>query len=86
MTTNELLPHSAEAPLSQLERSLIREYLLMRGHDRDSLARLAGPERDALLKEASVYASGKLSEVEERSQFVHGLHEAIGDVSKAGKA
>jgi hypothetical protein len=85
MTTNELLPRAAEAPFSQLERSLIREYLLMRGHDRDSLARLAGPERDTLLKEASVYASGKLSEVEERSHYVHGLHAAIGDVSKGGK-
>jgi hypothetical protein len=86
MATDESLPHAAEAPFAQLEQSLIREYLLMSGHDPDSMAQLPVPEREALLKEASLYASGKLSEVELRSQFVHGLHEAIGDVPKAGKA
>jgi hypothetical protein len=29
-----------------------------------------------------LYASGKLSEVETRSHFVHELHDAIGDVRK----
>jgi hypothetical protein len=83
MTNEERQASGVTTPLEQLERSLIHEYLLMRGHSDDSLARLAEEERNSLLKEASSYASGKLSEVELRSRFVHGLHEAIGDVQKA---
>ena len=86
MTTNKPLSPAMEAPLAQLEQSLIREYLLLRGHDSHSLQGLADSQREALLKEASTYASDKLCEIEVRSRFVHGLHEAIGDLSKAGKA
>jgi hypothetical protein len=75
-----------ETPLGQLERSLIDEYLRARGHDPHALSALPAPEREALLKDASVYASSKLCEVESRSHFVHELHDAIGDVPKAGKA
>ena len=85
MTPEKPLPHDV-TPLEQLERSLIHEYLVMRGHDEHTLSRLAEPERRALLKDASSYASGKLSEVELRSKFVHGLHDAIGDVPKSNKA
>jgi hypothetical protein len=42
--------------------------------------------REALLKDASVYASSKLCEVDARSHYVHQVHEAIGDLPKAGKA
>lgn len=72
-------------PLAQLEESFIHEYLATRGHDRHSVETLSAQERDRLLRDASVYASGRLSELETRSQFVHGLHDAIGDVPKSGR-
>jgi hypothetical protein len=81
MSTHET-PHPAEAPFARLEQSLIDEYIRMRGHDPERLADLLATERDALLKDASLYASGKLSEVETRSHYVHELHGAIGDVRK----
>lgn len=74
--------HPAEAPLAQLEQSLIHEYLRLRGHDPATLGELAAAERDALLRSASLYASCKLSEVETRSHYLHELHDAIGDVRK----
>jgi hypothetical protein len=86
VTPKEPFPPDIRTPLDQLERSLVHEYLLMRGHDEHSLSRLTEPERHELLKQASSYASGKLSEVELRSRFAHGLHEAVGDVPKSNKA
>jgi hypothetical protein len=80
----ETSSHPAEAPLALLERSLIDEYVRMHGHDPAKLSELVAADRDALLKGASLYASGKLSEVETRSHFVHELHDAIGDVRKPG--
>jgi hypothetical protein len=71
-----------EAPLSGLERSLIDEFLGMRGHDHASLERLTAAERDELLKEASVYASSKLAEIESRAKYVHSMHEAQEDRDK----
>jgi hypothetical protein len=81
MSTHEP-SHPVEAPLARLEQSLIEEYVRMRGHDPERLADLPATERDALLKDASLYASGKLSEVETRSHYVHELHGAIGDAGK----
>jgi vacuolar-type H+-ATPase catalytic subunit A/Vma1 len=72
---NELHSHTRDAPLARLEASLIDEYLRIHGYDRAAIAALTNSEREALLSEASRHASGKLSEVELRSQFVHGLHE-----------
>jgi hypothetical protein len=76
----------AESPLARLEEALIDEYLRMRGCEPDRLGDLTPVERDALLKAASLYASGKLTEVETRSHFVHELHDAIGDVRKPTKS
>jgi hypothetical protein len=81
MTTHEP-PHPETTPLSRLELSLIDEYVRMHGHDPVRLVDLPAGERDALLREASLYASGKLCEVETRSHFVHELHDAIGNVPK----
>ncbi len=79
---------SAEAPLrsplDSLERSLIDEYVRARGYDPDKLADLDQKTREALLRDASVYASAKLAEVEARSHYVHDLHEGGPDVSKTG--
>lgn len=75
-----------DAPLEQIERSLIDQYLRMRGYEPHAVSALPAAERDALLKDASIYASSKLCEVESRSHFVHELHDAIGGLPKAGKA
>jgi hypothetical protein len=76
---------ASESPLALLEQSLIDEYLRLRGCEPDRLRELPAVERDALLKAASLYASGKLSEVETRSHYMHELHDAIGDVPKPSR-
>lgn len=63
------------APLADLERALIDAYLRGRGFDEAALALLAATDRDALLTEASVFASTKLAEIEARSHYLHEIHE-----------
>jgi hypothetical protein len=58
----------------QLERALIEEFMRARGYDPHKLSELPAQEREALLKEASVYASVKLTEVESRSHFLDEIH------------
>jgi hypothetical protein len=64
-----------EAPLRQLERSFIEEFVRSRGHDPLKLDDLPVSERNALLSEASVYASAKLAEVESRAHYLHEIHD-----------
>lgn len=64
-----------EPPLGSLERALIEEFLHARGYDPAALDALPPAERERLLKEASVYASMKLAEIESRSHLVDRLHE-----------
>jgi choline kinase len=64
-----------EAPLGQLERALIEEFLQVRGYNPVKLAELPEAERETLLNDASVYASAKLAEAESRSHFLHEIHE-----------
>ena len=59
-----------------LERCLIDEYLKDKGYTRESLKSLPDETARQLMKEASTYASGKLSEIEIRARFVDGLHDA----------
>lgn len=61
-------------PEAQLERAFIDEFLRAHGHDSHSIGALPEEERQALLRAASVYAAGKLTEVEARAHFVHELH------------
>ena len=63
-----------EAPGSQLERSLIDEFLRARGHDARSIAALSEQARDELLEDASSYAALKLAEIEARARYVTELH------------
>ena len=72
------------APLGQLERALIDEFVRARGYDPHNLADLPEQERETLLKQASVYASGRLSEVESRSHFLHEIHDGVPGVPKTG--
>jgi hypothetical protein len=66
---------SLEAPLGQIEQALIDEFLHSRGHDQHTVEALPLAERHALLAEASVYASSKLTEVESRSHYLDELRE-----------
>lgn len=63
-----------DEPLAELEKRLIHEYLAGRGHDYQALQARDDEESRQLLAEASQYASGKLTEVETRSQYVRALH------------
>ena len=63
-------------PIAQLERALIDEFLTARGHDPRTLDALPEHERGELLREASLYASARLAEIEVRSHFVEGIHDA----------
>jgi hypothetical protein len=75
MTTEPVETSPIQAPLGQLERALIDEFVRRRGYDPAHLAGLAEEERENLLKDASVYASGRLTEVESRSHFIHEIHD-----------
>ncbi|HUQ25633.1 MAG TPA: hypothetical protein VM140_08185 [Burkholderiales bacterium] len=63
-------------PLAQLERAFIEEYLHGRGQHLNTLKALPREQANALMKEASAYASGRLTEVETRAHLVDDLHDA----------
>lgn len=74
MTTKGQDQPPLQAPDAQLEQAFIDAFLRTRGHDTSSVERLPEDERKRLLEDASIYAAGKLSEVEARARFVHELH------------
>ncbi len=59
-----------------LERSLIAEYLREKGYTLTELRKLGEAEFKQFMKEASIYASCKLAELEERAHFLQELHNA----------
>lgn len=65
-----------EDPRAQLERAFIEDYLRSRQHSLDTLKLLPADEADALLNQASLFASGRLAEVESRAHLVDELHRA----------
>ncbi len=73
-----------EAPLGQLERALIDEFVRARGYDSLKLADLPEEQRKPLLTEASVYASARLTEIESRSHFLDEIHDGVPGLSKTG--
>ena len=72
-------PHSE--PLAQLERAFIEEYLHGRGQHLNTLKSLPPDEANALMKQASAYASGRLTEVETRAHLVGDLHDPSAPVT-----
>jgi hypothetical protein len=72
------MSHDPEAsvgnPLSELERAFMAEFLQDRGHTLDTVRALPEAEAHALLQQASVYASCRLTEVESRAHFVDDMH------------
>ena len=73
---NNTMPNTEEEIHALLERCLIDKYLKGKGYTRDSLKRLPDEVARQLMKEASTYASGKLSEIEIRARFTDDLHDA----------
>ena len=61
-------------PLAALEADLIDEYLRTRGHDPAALRVRTDAEARGLLRDASFYASMKLTEVETRAHYVQEIH------------
>ena len=76
MAREDIQPDPLQSPLGNLERTLIDEFLRLRGIDREALDKLSEAERHTLLAEASSYASSRLTEIESRSHYVHELHGA----------
>jgi hypothetical protein len=74
MTRNDTAGSALQPPLGSLERKLITEFLQLRGYDPETIDTVPEPERHAVLTEASIYASSRLTEIESRSHFVHELH------------
>jgi hypothetical protein len=66
---------AVRAPLVDVERALIDAFLRSRGYDAASIALLNDTDREQLLKEASIYASSRLSEIESRAHFLDELHD-----------
>lgn len=60
---------------ANLELAFIAEFLERRGHTTESVQHLPEAERHALMREASLHASMRLSEVESRAQYVDDLHQ-----------
>jgi hypothetical protein len=73
---------AGDDPLAQMELAFIKEFLERRGYSLTTLRELPHEQADRLLKEASVYASGKLTEVESRAHYVHDVH-GDADLSQA---
>ena len=61
-------------PRAQLEKALIADYLRTRGYELEKLHELPEELAKQLMTEASTYASGKLTEIEARSHFIHEIH------------
>lgn len=72
-------PDSDPAPrtdhTAELELALICDYLEQRGQSLHSLHGLPEATQHALMREASLYASSRLSEVESRAQYVDDLRQ-----------
>jgi hypothetical protein len=69
-----------EEPLAELERHLIAAYVAGAGEDVHDLRTRTDDAARHLRVEASRYASTKLSEIEARFHYLHGLH---GDASRS---
>jgi hypothetical protein len=59
---------------AELELALIAEFLERRGHTVHTVHLLPEAERHTIMREASFYASMRLSEVESRARYVDDLH------------
>jgi hypothetical protein len=75
---------SDEALLGQLERALIDEFIRGRGYDPDGLVDLPPAQREHLLADAALYASGRLFEIESRSHFLDEIRGGMPRIPRTG--
>ena len=68
-TPRNVFPESEDELRALLEKSLIDEYLKDKGYDRESLKKLPEDEAHRLMTEASIFASGKLAEIETKARY-----------------
>jgi hypothetical protein len=72
-TAHEPLSQPLSEPLAGLERTLLAAYVAGAGYDIDVLRARTDEGAHELLKNASLYASERLAEVEARSHYLHSL-------------
>lgn len=72
------------APLGSAERALMDQFIRDRGLDPNQLDALPAEEREKLRREAALYASAKLEEIDAEARLVHKFHEAGGSSHTAG--
>jgi hypothetical protein len=72
----ERADRALEDPNAQLETALIDEFLRTHGLDRHRLQDLPEAQATQLRKEASAYATARLTELESRAHFVQEIHGA----------
>lgn len=75
---NPLAEQPMEDPLAELETALIDEFLRKRGASRHTLHDIPEENATALMREASAYASARLTELESRAHYVHEIHGTAG--------
>jgi hypothetical protein len=63
-----------EEPLAKLELALIDEFLRARGYDPVVLRSRSDGAAKAALKDATIYAATRLTEVESRAHYIHEIH------------
>lgn len=63
-----------EDPMAELERQLIHAYLAGAGHDFHDLVTRTDDEAMRILREASQYASTRLTEIEARLHYLRKIH------------
>jgi len=76
MNMDEVQVGSVRAGEAELERHFIRQYLLRQGYSPAIVKVLPDELRKPLMAAASLFASSRLAEVEDRAHFVQGLHGA----------
>lgn len=76
MITDQPDVSALEDPQGKLERAFIDEFLRSHGYHDSKRGELSDLQIERLMKQATAYASGKLSEVEARARFVHEIHGA----------
>ena len=84
MSAEELAVNRLHVPLAELEASLIDQFVRTRGYDPLKLNALPAHERETLLKEASLHASAKLTEIEARLHFLDETHTSVPGLHKSG--
>jgi hypothetical protein len=67
-----------EDPQADLETALIDEFLRTRGVSRQRLREFPEEKATSLMREASGYASARLTELESRAHYVQEIHGTAG--------